>query len=339
MNRRGWLGRLLGLGHRTRHDSEAELRFHVEERMDRLMAEGWSRDDARREVERRFGDFEATLDAVQRVERQRVRRGRMRGMVETIGRTVATTGRMMVRSPAYAFTVIATLALGLGASTAMFSVLYGALLRPLPYPEPDQLVRVHNRFEATGGGGPFSVPNFLDVRSQARSLEAMAGYQGTSVTLADEASSDRIGGLRVTTNFFDALGVPPTMGRGFAEGEDRAGAGRTVVLTHELWRTRFAEDPDVLGATLRIDDEPHTVVGVLPESFWFPGDARLVVPFEWDEDDTSDARRGQRNLSAVARLRSGDTTSPETLARELTATTDRIAETYPDNQDGWVVTV
>jgi len=339
MSRRGWLGRLLGLGHRTRNDSEAELRFHVEERIDRLVAEGWSPEDARREVERRFGDFEATLDAVQRVERQRVRRGRVRGMFDTIGRTVAATGRMVLRSPAYALTVVLTLALGLGASTAMFSVLYGALLRPLPYPEPDQLVRVHNRFEATGGSGPFSIPNFLDVREQSRAFQAMAGYQGTSVTLADETSSERIGGLRVTANFLDALGVAPTMGRSFTKGEDREGADRTVILTHELWSTRFVEDPEIVGREIRIDDRPHTVIGILPESFWFPGDPRLLVPFSWDEEDTADAGRGNRSLSAIARIGAGGATPPEVLARELTAITDRIAESHPDNQEGWVVTV
>jgi predicted permease len=332
----GWLGRLLGLGHRTRDENERELRFHIEERIDRLMAEGWSRADAEAEVYRRFGEFDEALAECERIEQQRVRYGRVAGMIDGISRNVRSTARLVRRAPGYAATVVLTLAVGIGAATAMFSVLHGALLRPLPWGNADELVRVNNRFEATGGSGPFSIPNFLDVREATSSLSDMAGYGVRSITLTEDGPADRARALAVTANFLQVLGVQPARGRDFEPGADREGAERTLIVSQGAWQNRFAGDPQILGREVRVDGIPHRVVGVLPEDFWFAGDPQFIVPFAWNAAALADDNRGSRSLPAIGRLAPGFT--PETAAAELTSITDAIGEQFPGNQEGWVAT-
>jgi predicted permease len=327
---------LLGLGHRTRDESERELRFHIEERVDRLVHDGWERRDAEHEVHRRFGEFDRALAECERIERHRVRQGRVTGMIDGIVRSVRGTVRMMGRAPGYAATVVLTLGLGIGATTAMFSVLHGALLRPLPWDQPDRLVRVGNRFEATGGTGPFSIPNYLDVRAATTSLTGLAGYGIRSITLTEDGPADRARALVVTANFLDVLGVEPARGRDFEPNADREGAPRTVLVSHGAWQGRFAGDPEIIGRELRIDGVPHRVIGLLPDDFWFVGAPQFVVPFAWGEAALADASRGSRSLPTVGRLAAGVTV--EDAARELTAITDGIGREFPANQEGWVAT-
>lgn len=332
----GWLGRLLGLGHRTRDEHERELRFHLDERIDRLVDEGWSRADAERDVHRRFGDFDAALAECERIERRRVRQGRVVGMFDEIVRSARATARTMRRTPGYAATVVLTLALGIGATVAMFSVLHGALLRPLPWADADELVQVNNRFEASGGSGPFSIPNYLDVRAATTSLTGLAGYAVRSVTLTEEGPADRARALGVTANFLQVLGVEPARGRDFDPDADRQGADRTLLISHGAWLSRFAGDPEIIGREVRVDGVPHRVIGLLPEDFWFVGDPQFLVPFAWDEGALSDDNRGSRSLPTIGRLAPGFT--PETAAEELTGITDGIGERFPANQEGWVAT-
>jgi predicted permease len=226
-----------------------------------------------------------------------------------------------------------TLALGIGASAAIFSLLYGSLLRPLPYPEADRLIRVHNTYQPTGGGGPFSTPNFLDLVRNNHTLQELVGYSVRSMNLATEASPDRARVLMVTANFFEGLGLEPSIGRGFREGEDREGAAPVVVVSHRVWQDRFGGMPDLLGKTLLLNGQSYTVVGALPESFWVPGDPQVVLPFAWGEEDLADENRGNRWLLAFGRLRSG--VSEGAAEADLAALTARIAEEFPANSEGW----
>lgn len=248
---------------------------------------------------------------------------------------VRQTFRSILRRPGYTLTAVLTLAVGIGASVAIFSLLHGALLRPLPYPDADRLIRVHNVYQATGGTGPFATPNYVDLARRNRTLQELAGYSVRSLNLATEAAPDRVRALAVTANFFDALGVRPVVGRAFQDGEDREGAARVAVIGARLWLDRFQGRRDVLGRTLQLSGETHTIVGVLPASFWFPGDPVVVLPFAWGESDLADGNRGSRWLSAFGRLRPG--IGEEAARGDMAAITARIAEEFPGNNEGWTI--
>jgi putative ABC transport system permease protein len=247
--------------------------------------------------------------------------------------SISQTLRSLRHSPGYTLAAVLTLALGIGASTAIFSLLYGALLRPLPYPEPERLIRVHNTYQATGGSGPFSTPNFLDIQRQNHTLEEFVGFSVESRNLATEAAPDRARILAVTANFFDGLGMRPVLGRGFEDGEDREAAPRVAVIGSRVWQDRFAGSPDVLGQIVRLNGVPYTVLGVLPASFWFPGDPQIVLPFAWGEDDLADDNRGSRWLQAFGRLQPG--VSEQAASQDLATIVAEIAEQFPANSEGW----
>ncbi len=243
--------------------------------------------------------------------------------------------RLLRNRPGFALAVILTLGVGIGASTAIFSILQGTVLRPLPYPRPDRLIFVRGSYLPTGGGGPNSVPNYLDLRQQVRSVDVFAGYSQGAVNLATDEAPVRASTINATDNFLEALGVHPALGRGFLPGEDREGAARVVIITDRLWRDRFGARPDVIGQTFPLNAEPYTIVGVLPKSFWFPGDPQLLIPFAWTPQALTQTR-GNRMLEIVARLAPGAT---EDGARsELQQLFAQLAATYPDqNTKDWTI--
>lgn len=237
------------------------------------------------------------------------------------------------------FTIVAvlTLAVGIGASTSIFSILDGSVLRPLPYPQPDRMVQVRGRYVPTGGGGPMSVPNYLDLRRDVQNAQILVGYESRAVNFATEDAPLRASALSVTANFFDGLGMSPAQGRGFLPGEDREGAAKTVVITDRLWHDRFGGRADIIGQTTLLNGEPYTIVGVLPPTFWFPGDPDLVMPLAWTQHDMTETR-GSRHLEMFARLAPGVTAAAaEAEFQRLFA---EIAATYPEqnNRDWTIVT-
>ncbi|NIR43148.1 MAG: FtsX-like permease family protein, partial [Gemmatimonadetes bacterium] len=247
---------------------------------------------------------------------------------------IAATARSLFRSRGYVATVIATLAIGIGASTSIFSILHGTVLQPLPYPQPDRLIRIRDRYVPTGGSGTLSVPNFLDLKSEVRTLEEFVAFNVGSVNLATEGAPVRTRSLRVTGNFFVGLGVAPVVGRGFQEGEDREGAVRVAVISQRLWQERFGGRREALGQTLMVNAEPHTIVGVMPASFWFPGDPQLIVPYAWSESDLTE-NRGNRWLEGFGRLAAG--ISEPAARAELQTIFGRLEDEYPESNDGWTV--
>lgn len=184
---------------------------------------------------------------------------------------IAIVIRSLARRPGYAATAIVTLALGIGATTAIYSILQGSILRPLPYPEPERLLYLRSHYVPTSFDGPLSIPNFIDLQREATSFEELAAFLASATNLATADQPVRARALLATTNFFRALGVTPALGRAFVDGEDREGAAKVVVISERLWEDAFARRPDVLGQTLRLNAEPYTVVGVLPSSFLVPG--------------------------------------------------------------------
>jgi putative ABC transport system permease protein len=203
--------------------------------------------------------------------------------------------------------VTATLALGIGGATAIFSVAYAVMLRPLPYAEPDRLVMLWQRDERRGQ--PFvemSYPAFRDWRASNTVFEDLAGLPSTnqSWTLTGRGEPVELTGRLVSWNLFSVLGVAPALGRGFVPEDDRRGAVRVVVLGHELWRDAFDASPSIVGAGITLDREAFTVVGVMPEGFAHPAGARLWTPLVPGVPELAE-RPGVFWMSAIGRLKPG----------------------------------
>lgn len=240
--------------------------------------------------------------------------------------------RTLVRAPGYLVPAVATLGLGIGVATAIFSLVNGALLRPLPFPDAEELVSIRDHYRSTSGSGSMSVPNYLDLRESAGSLERFAAYTHNSLNLSADDSPERIRALSVTHDFLETLGVAPLLGRDVAEGEDRDGGPAIAVIGYGLWQERFGGSREVLGRTLLLNGEPYEVVGVLPRTFWFENEPRLLIPFQWDLEQQS---RGSRWLSGIARLRNAVT--PEAAQEELRSIFAELEAEYPGSNDGWTV--
>jgi putative ABC transport system permease protein len=213
--------------------------------------------------------------------------------------------RTLLRSPGFAAVVILTLALGIGANTAVFSLIEGILLRPLPFSEPERLVNVweNDRLRGTTQEG-FSAPDFFDLAASNQVFEGMALYQGGSFTLTDEASEPaRLQMMAVSWNLFDLLGVPPARGRALRAEDDVPGASPVAVLSHGTWTRRFGADPGIVGRTIQLEGVSREVVGVMPESFSFPsGEVELWIPAG---ATATSPPRGNHGFAVVARLRPG----------------------------------
>jgi predicted permease len=238
--------------------------------------------------------------------------------------------RALRMQPVFTLVAILTLALGIGANTAIFSLLYQVILRPLPYPEPERLVFVYNLY-ATGGAGPddVSIPDYLDRRAQAPAIEDAGLFTPRDATLMMGDSPEQVVALAVTPSFFSTLRRGPALGRAFAEAEAVPGADKRVILTHAVWTTRFAADPAIVGRTIRINGEPHEVVGVLAPDFELPGrDVALLVPFAFTPAQRSDQERGNEFSQMVARLRPG-ATIPQ-LNAQMQAIVTRLIDRVPE---------
>jgi predicted permease len=246
--------------------------------------------------------------------------------------------RQMRRSPGFALTVVLTLALGIGASTVVFSIVDAVLLKPLPFLHPDRLVRIES-IESTPGASTrlndTSYPNFFDWRQQAKSFQSIAAYKSNGFTLAGQGDSPahRISGIMVTSDFFPTLGVLPELGRAFRRDEEQPG-NRSVILGNDLWQQEFGGAPDVLGKTIRLDDEEYSVVGVMPHGFVFPvdvPDAQLWVTTAHDAEGpgASATQRGYNQLDVVARLRDGVTL--QQAQAEMNTLQQGLALRYPDD--------
>jgi len=246
--------------------------------------------------------------------------------------------RQLRRAPAFALTAIATLALGIGATTVVYSIVDAVLLRPLPYPHAERLVELDSLENMAGGAtraNDTSYPNFFDWRSQAKSFQSMASYKSNGFTLAGLAGSParRITGIMVSSDFFSTLGVQPILGRGFLREEEQAG-NRSVVIGNELWHQQFGGAEGVVGKTLLLNEEAYSIVGVMPRGFLFPlsvPDAQVWVTSARDAEGpgASATQRGYNQLDVVGRLREGVTL--EQARAELNTVQQGMALRYPDD--------
>jgi putative ABC transport system permease protein len=241
--------------------------------------------------------------------------------------------RGMRASPAFTLTAIVTLALGIGANTAMFSVARAVLLRPLPYHDPDRLVRVSNRWDGRPGFA-LSNPEYLDYSERSRTLDIAASAGGTVILSGTGGASERVGAAQITTNALDVLGVRPARGRPFLPEDEAPGAPCMALLTHGLWVSRYAADPDIVGRTIRIDGEACGIAGVaspalvLPSEFPAESRSAILLPLPLDRADAR-SRRGGHYLQAFGRLRPG--VGLDAARADMEAIITNLKREYPED--------
>ncbi len=237
--------------------------------------------------------------------------------------------RMLIKKPGFTLIAVFTLALGIGANTAIFSVVNAVLLRPLPYPDPDQLVRVwETDAKSHQEKSTASFPCLRDWREQSQSFAQIAAYEHESFILTGGDEPERVVGLSVSANFFQTLGVKPALGREFLAEEDKYGGQRVVIVSHGLWQRRFAGDQQVIGRTMTINSKTHTVIGVLPPGVEYPELRREVwTPLALDPNRMEE--RGGHFLNVIARLKPG--VSVQSAQAEMDAIARRLEQQYPDN--------
>ncbi len=241
------------------------------------------------------------------------------------------TRRLFRRAPAFALTAIAVSALGIGATTATFSMADHVLLRPLPFHEPDRLVRVWE--DQSFRGYPqleVSPANFRDWQHMSHSFASLAAYADSAVNMLGQGSPERLASANVTANLFDTLGVSPALGRSFTADDDRAGAAGAVILSHRLWQSHFGGDPRVVGRTIVLNDERFAVIGVMRADFEFPSrETTLWVPFRWVANDFD--ARDNFWLYPIARLRNG--TTLEDARAEMKVIAAQLERAYPKENE------
>lgn len=246
--------------------------------------------------------------------------------MDSLTRDIRQTLRLLLRERTFSATVLLTLAICIGANVAIFSVIHQVLLEPLPYDAPDRLVTVLNQYPGAGAdAGASGSVDFAQRRENIEAFEEVALYQGSGNTVGEPGSTERVGSLRVTPSFFPLLGVDPLLGRTFTEEEMMRGNHRKVVLTQAFWEEQFGGDASALGRDLRVDGEPYTVVGVLPDHLTLPRTtARIIIPIPFDEEDFSLERWHSNSYQMLARL------APGSSLEQATAQNDALNEALID---------
>ena len=276
---RTWLRRVMSLVRRDRLDRELtqELEAHLEMHIDDNRRLGMSADEARRQALIKLGGVEQVK------ERYRDRRGLP--VLEVAIRDLRFALRLMRRSPGFSAVVLVTLTIGIGANTVMFSVVNTLLLRPLPYHQPERLMSVQT-LNPSRQPSVTAPPDFYAYRQQNRSLEQIDAFYSRAYNLTGTREPERLQTLIVSAGFFSALGIPPSIGRGFISQDEQWGSHRVAILTHGLWQRRFGGDQRIVGQAITLNGEPFVVVGILPRDFSFLGmESQLVVPMAFAPGD------------------------------------------------------
>jgi putative ABC transport system permease protein len=254
--------------------------------------------------------------------------------------------RSLIKTPSFTTIAVIVLALGIGANTAIFTVVNAVLLRPLPYPDSNQIVMLwetNPRFQIGVDTLPVTPGNFIDWREQPTSFEYVSALGVGRWSLTGAGEPERISGASVSPNFFRLMGTEPKLGRAFRDDEEKPGAGKVVVISDPLWRNRFGGELDVIGKTMTLDGDSYTIVGVAPEGFQFPRANELPyfvgVATQTDlwrpmvlGDDFINKSRANHQLCVMAKLKSG--MSREKAQTEMTAISERLEQTYPDSDQG-----
>ncbi len=313
-------------GRRRREDElEEEIQSHLRMAIRDRVERGETQEQAEAAARREFGN----VGLVKEVTREMWGWACLRQLAQDFKYGLRT----MRRAPGFTAVAVLTLALGIGANTAIFSVVNAVLLRPLPYRDPARLVTVLH-----DGWKPVAPANFLDWREQSRSFESIAAAQLWSLTMTGQDRPEQLSVLQTSAEIFQVLGVDAALGRTYAAGEDRSGHEHVVVLSHRLWQRRFGGAPDVVGREVTLDGEPYTVIGVMPPDFQFAPfwatHAEAWLPLNLGQRVTD--RRGQ-SLRVFARLK--DAVTREQAQAEMEAINGRLAEQHPRANEGLTVAV
>jgi putative ABC transport system permease protein len=314
---------------RLEREMEAEIRFHLQMRAEENADRGLDPDDAMRAARYAFGNRTRIEEACREAQ------GRL--LVESLVQDIRFGARTFVKNPLFSFVAVATLALGIGANTAIFSVVDATLLRPLPYADANRLVVLWETFASDTSAHMVSPANFQAWREQSSTFEKVAAFRDTTMALTGAGDPVEVAVERATDNFFATLGVEAALGRAFLPEDSSQSAPRVAVISHALWQRRFGGDPAVVGRTIDLDGQPTVLVGILPESFrwsvalrpgaWAGVSAPPEVWVPFDRRISVLSPRG-RSLSVVARL--APAASLETGREEMAAIAAGLAEQYPE---------
>jgi putative ABC transport system permease protein len=241
--------------------------------------------------------------------------------------------RQLIKAPGFTAVAILTLALGIGACTAIFSVVNTVLLRPLNYPQPDRIVSIRETNLPQFPVFSVSPPNYLDWEKQTKSYEYLAAYTGADLNLTGDGEPQQLSGLKATAHYFDVYGVKPILGRMWLPEEDAQGKDHVVVLSYHFWQRVFGSAADVVGRSIQLNGEPYTVVGVAQIGFGLTSKVEAWMPMAFKPEDTGNDARGGHYINVVGRLRPGVSVAQARAELELLAT--QLAKQYPDSNKGW----
>jgi predicted permease len=325
MNLRFAVGRLVALFRKRRLDREleGEIFAHLEMAELNAIAAGLSPEEARREARRGFGGIEQMKEDHR--DQRSVR------WVENLLRDLRYGMASLARDPGFATVTIGLLALGIGANTAMFTIVDAVLLRPLPFPEPERMVRLWET-PTPGHHNNTTTLTFLDWKRQDTIFEALSAEEAVSAAVTTSADPVRLSGKLVSADYFNVFGVKARIGRTFGLGEDQAGAAPVVVLSYSFWQTRFAGDPDVLKRDFVLDGESHRIIGVLPAGSFDRDEARFWKPLIFAPIQLN---RNQHWLQVVGRLRSG--VSIEQARAKMSSLRASLGAVIPQKKLGFAV--
>ncbi len=311
---------------------DEELNLHLEMRVQELRARGMSIDAARREALRQFGDLEGTRQYCRQQDQEKETRMQRALTRADLTQDLRISLRGLLRAPMMTMTIVATVGLGIGATTAIFSMINATLLRPLPYTDPGQLVRIYN--ETPPNTWSFSVADYLALQEQQTHFAQVAGYANRTMAFSDGNVAERLRGRVVSPMYFTLLGMRPALGRAFTEWDGRPGSTPAVIVSHGFWQQRLGGRPDVIGRPIRLDGLDYVLAGVLPQIVGpLEQGQEFFVAAQWE----TPPRKGPFFITALGRLRSDSERSA--AASELQAISRRIfpvwQASFQDEKASW----
>jgi predicted permease len=322
-HRLSFLIRALFRREKAETDLDSELRFHLESQIENNISAGMSREVARQSALREFGGVELA--------KEECRDERGAQFLEHLWQDIRFGVRILRKNPGFTAVAVLTLALGIGANSAIFSIVSAVLLRPLPYPNHAQLLHVHETHFGSTASTNFTYANFLDLERDAKSLENVAAYRPWTFNLTGSGDAEQVFGAEVSANFFSALGIRPYLGRAISAADDALGGENHVaVLSYALWQSHFGADPEIIGKTTEVNSQQYLIVGVTPQDFKFPDYAKMWCPLV--PGGKLHDNRSSRLLTVIANL--GSAKSLAVARSELSSVAAQIQNENPGASPG-----